>query len=115
LRSAGYPRVDSITSDVPLDDDEPLWRKRFHGSADPGRPTNVHLRVDGWPGQRFALVFRDWPRAEPGVREEYLAVKRGVAAAGHATTDDYAHAKEPWFADAYPRACAWAAETDWRP
>ena len=47
-------------------DDPALWHKRFHASADPGRPTNVHLRVDGWPNQQFALLFRDWLIADAG-------------------------------------------------
>lgn len=126
LLSAGYPRV-GVTTDVGKpdarstvevfdhSDDPSLWRKRFHGSADPGRPTNVHLRVDGWPGQQFALLFVDWLIAEPSVRNEYLAVKRDVEAAGHRTTADYADAKEPWFVDAYRRAWAWADATGWRP
>lgn len=115
LLAAGYPRLDDITQDTAHTDDPALWRKRLHASADPGRPTYVHLRVDGWPGQRFALLFRDWVTAEPGVRAEYLAMKRDSAAAGHQTTADYADAKEPWFVDAYERAWAWAQETDWRP
>ena len=65
LLAAGYPRVTAITEDVPKPDgrstvaafdhtDDPaFWHKRFHASADPGRPTNVHLRVDGWPNQQF--------------------------------------------------------------
>ena len=73
------------------------------------------MRVDGWPGQQFALLFRDWLIADAGVRAEYLALKRSVAAEGHATTGDYADAKEPWFVDAYRRAWAWADETGWRP
>jgi dephospho-CoA kinase len=113
LLTAGYPRLDGITSDVAHTDDKALWQKRFHASADPGRPTNVHVRVDGWPGQQFALLFRDWLRAEPAVRDEYLALKRSVAAAGHPTTAEYADAKEPWFVDAYRRAWAWAAATGW--
>ena len=57
-----------------------LWRKRNHASADPGRPTNVHIRVDGWPNQQFALLFIDWLTAEPEVRADYLAVKRTAEA-----------------------------------
>jgi dephospho-CoA kinase len=107
--------VPDITSDVAHTEDESLWHKRFHASADPGRPTNVHLRVDGWPGQRFALLFVDWLRADAAVREEYLEMKRAVEVEGHATTGEYADAKEPWFADAYRRAWKWADETGWRP
>jgi dephospho-CoA kinase len=126
LLSAGYPRVD-VTADVGKadarstvaefdhSDDPSLWEKRIHASADPGRPTNVHLRVDGWPGQQFALLFVDWLMADADVRAEYLELKSDVVADGHATTGDYADSKEPWFADAYRRAWEWADATGWRP
>ncbi|KRD13046.1 dephospho-CoA kinase [Mycobacterium sp. Root265] len=110
LLAAGYPRVAAITADNPHSADTAVWHKRFHASADPGRPTNVHIRVDGWPNQQFALLCVDWLKANPGVRQDYLAVKR--AALG---TPDYADAKEPWFLDAYHRAWEWAETTGWRP
>jgi len=126
LFAAGYVRR-PITADVSKPDarstvaefdhtnDESLWHKRFHCSADPGRPTNVHIRVDGWPGQQFALLFVDWMRANPAVQADYLALKRRVAAEAHADTGAYADAKEPWFLDAYRRAWEWADTTGWRP
>ncbi len=91
-------------------DDPSLWRKRIHGAADPGRPANIHVRVDGWPNQQFALLFVDWLSANPGVREDYLAAKRRALG-----SPDYAEAKEPWFLDAYWRARAWADATGWTP
>jgi dephospho-CoA kinase len=129
LWSAGYPRIERITADVAKPDarsrverydhtDDPaLWQKRIHGSADPGRPTYVHLRVGGWPNQQFALLFVDWLGANPGVRDEYLAVKRKAeqAAAPQGDTADYATAKEPWFLEAYRRAWDWADAVNWRP
>jgi dephospho-CoA kinase len=127
LACAGYPRVEHITSDVAKPDarstvaafdhtaDPALWHKRIHAAADPGRPANVHLRVDGWPNQQFALLFTDWLVANPGVREDYLAAKRQAAAAGHRTASHYGDAKEPWFLDAYRRAWDWADSTGWRP
>jgi dephospho-CoA kinase len=87
-----------------------LWRKRIHCAADPGRPANIHLRVDGSPAQQFALLFRDWLAASPDVQHDYLAAKRRALSA-----PDYADAKEPWFADAYERAWEWAETTGWRP
>jgi dephospho-CoA kinase len=112
LLRAGYPRVDSITTDVPkAGTDTALWHKRFHASGDPGRPTNVHIRVDGWPNQQFALLFVDWLKANPGVQADYRAVKH--SAAQHADIGAYAEAKEPWFLDAYQRAWAWADATGW--
>ena len=110
LLTAGYPAVPGITADTPHDDNPAMWQKRFHASADPGRPTNVHIRVDGRSNQRFALMFVDWLRAAPGVQADYVAVKRAAL-----TTPDYAVAKEPWFLDAYQRAREWADTTGWRP
>ncbi len=110
LTDVGYPRIERITGDVPHDGDPSLWRKRIHGAADPGRPANVHVRMNGWPNQRFALIFVDWLKANPGVREDYLAAKRRALG-----EPDYAAAKEPWFLDAYHRATAWADATGWTP
>jgi dephospho-CoA kinase len=110
LADVGYPRVEHITTDTAHTDDPPLWRKRIHCAADPGRPANVHIRDDGSPGQQFALLFRDWLTANPGVQQDYLAAKRQALQASQ-----YADAKEPWFADAYRRAWEWAEATGWQP
>jgi dephospho-CoA kinase len=129
LLHAGYPRIDHISTDVVKpnarstvgrydhNDDPALWHKRIHGSADPGRPTNVHLRVDGWPDQQFALLFTDWLTANSDVREEYLAVKRKAeqAAAPDGDIERYLAVKEPWFFQAYRRAWDWADASGWRP
>jgi len=104
------PGVEHITGDTPHTDDPALWQKRLHGSADPGRPVNVHVRVDGWPGQQFALLFRDWLTANPEVQSEYVAVKRKAQ-----ETPNYAEAKEPWFVGAYRRAWDWGTSVNWRP
>lgn len=126
LTTAGYVRSPT-TADVGKPDarstaaafdhtnEESLWHKRLHCSADPGRPTNVHIRVDGWPGQQFALLFVDWLRDNPSVQADYVALKRKVAAQAHADNGAYADAKEPWFLDAYRRAWEWADTTGWRP
>jgi dephospho-CoA kinase len=127
LLAAGYPRLEHITEDVAKSDarsavarfdhsdDASLWHKRIHASADPGRPTNVHIRVDGWPNQQFALLFVDWLAANPDVRADYLDVKRKADADGGGDIARYVIAKEPWFLDAYRRAWLWADSTGWRP
>ena len=104
LLQAGYPVVGTITAD-PGDGSEALWPKRFHASADPGRPTHIHIRADGAPNQRFALLFVDWLTANASVRADYLAVKRGGDAAAVAR----------WFSEAHSRAAAWAQATNWTP
>jgi dephospho-CoA kinase len=111
----GKPNARSTVAEFDHTNDESLWHKRIHCSADPGRPTNVHLRVDGWPGQQFSLLFVDWVRANPAVRADYLTLKRRIADEGHAAKGAYADAKEPWLLDAYRRAWEWADATGWRP
>jgi dephospho-CoA kinase len=127
LLSAGYPRIERITEDAVKpdarstvgrydhSDDPALWRKRIHASADPGRPTHVHIRVDGWPNQQFALLFVDWLAANREVRADYLAVKCAAEKQGRGDTALYVAGKEPWFLDAYQRAWAWADSTGWQP
>jgi dephospho-CoA kinase len=128
LTSAGYvrrpiiadvrkPDARSTVAQFDHSDDEALWHKRIHASADPGRPTLVHLRVNGWPNQQFALLFVDWLAANPDVREGYSAVKRDAehAATSGGGIDAYLAAKEPWFLDAYRRAWEWADVSGWRP
>jgi len=129
LLSAGYPRINDIISDEPKPDarstveaydhsiDSVLWHKRIHASADPGRPTCVHVRVEGWPNQQFALLFVDWLTAESAARAEYLAVKQEAARAASADDDIsvYVEAKEPWFSGAYRRAWEWADAVGWQP
>jgi dephospho-CoA kinase len=127
LLAAGYPRITHIIEDVARSEarstvdrydhthDPSLWHKRIHSSADPGRPTNVHVRVDGWPNQQFALLFVDWLAADPHARADYLAVKREAERGAGGDISCYADAKEPWFLDAYRRAWEWADSTGWRP
>ncbi|EFV14809.2 hypothetical protein HMPREF9336_00332 [Segniliparus rugosus ATCC BAA-974] len=124
LANAGFVRLDHIDHDDPqgaalASGEAPdQWRKRFHTSADPGRQANLHLRVEGWPNQRFALLFRDWLRGNPAVADEYARLKQRAEARARETddpADGYYEVKEPWFAAAYPRALAWAERTGWRP
>ncbi|KZM73627.1 dephospho-CoA kinase [Nocardia terpenica] len=109
LEQAGFPRIEEFAPDDPAPGADPgRWGKRVHGTADPGRAATVHLRVDGWPNQRFALAFRDWLRADPGAREEYLAVEKKAEAAtagltGEAATQAYLGVRNPWLAEVYPR------------
>ncbi len=104
LRSAGYVVVDANRQDHPhpTGADPGGWTKRFYGGCDPGCVVNVHVRVCGSPGHRFAVDFRDWLRSSPAGRAEYAALKRELAAA-HPVARDYAAAKEAWFDRVFTR------------
>ena len=114
LTQRGFVRIAGVLTDTPhpATDDPSGWAKRFHGSMDPGRAANVHIREIGSPGWVFALQFRDWLRVEPQALAHYASLKRALAAGAPSTTE-YAEAKEPWFADAYPRVVDWARRTGW--
>ena len=114
LADKGFPRSEGKEQDTvhPWAADPSSWRKRFHGSADPGRIVHVHVREHGSPGWEFALLFRDWLVAHPAERDHYADLKRAVAQTG-VTTTDYITAKEPWIARALERARVWARHTGW--
>ncbi len=97
---------------LPWIDDATLWRKRFHGNADPGRVVHVHVREIAGPGWRYALLFRDWLRAEAQERDAYAALKHDLARSA-TTTTEYAGAKRPWIVAALTRADVWARHTGW--
>jgi dephospho-CoA kinase len=114
LLRAGLPRRAGEWYDNARGIPGKTWPKRLHGSADPGRSVNLHVRVSGSPGWRFALLMRDHLRAVPAARDEYAQAKERWAAE-HGDIDGYAEAKEPWF-DAEARAAdTWALETGWHP
>ncbi len=119
LAAAGFPKHPTIDRDnpKPYAPDPAQWQKRFHAAADPGRLANVHLRVEGTPGWRYALLFPDWLRANPDERDAYLAVKRELSDRyrDDEHSDNYAEAKEPWFDAAAERAEEWARRTGWQP
>lgn len=114
LAATGLPRYAGDWWDGPPPGGAPeaLLVKRFHGSADPGRLVQLHVRTAASPAWRYALAFRDWLRAEPAALASYAALKRRLADTG-ATTTEYAELKDPWFARALPELDRWTAETAW--
>jgi dephospho-CoA kinase len=119
LADAGFPRWPGIIADNPKPShpDPADWGKRLHGNADPGRPVNLHLRAAGSPGWRYALCFRDWLRADPEARADYVAEKQRVAGLHDVdkSTAGYAADKEGWFTEyAWPRMEAWVQRTGWQ-
>lgn len=119
LEDIGFPHRPDVIADnpKPSDPDPDSWRKRYHSSADPGRPVHLHVRVVGSAGWRYALLFRDWLRADAGARREYADLKWRIATQHAADPDGvgYAEAKEPWFDIVWPRTLRWSAESGWQP
>ncbi len=112
LAEAGFPRMPGDWADNAKDGTH--WEKRFHANADPACVANIHVREIGSPGFTWALMFRDWLRADPAARQEYAAFKQSLLSGG-LTSSEYADAKEPWFDAVHARVRAWAESTAWRP
>ncbi|WP_043650439.1 dephospho-CoA kinase [Nocardia thailandica] len=75
LTAAGFPPV------ADGDADPAEAGGLLHGSADPGRPAVVHVRVRDTPAQRFALALRDRLRADAELRADYAGAERAAEAA----------------------------------
>jgi dephospho-CoA kinase len=114
LAAAGFPRREGEWADNARGLPGETWPKRLHGNADPGRPVNLHVRVAGSPGWRFALLMRDHLRAVPEALAGYAAAKKEWQAR-HRDVDSYAEAKEPWFDEEAEAADEWAEATGWHP
>ncbi|WP_026923815.1 dephospho-CoA kinase [Glycomyces arizonensis] len=115
LGEAGFFGRIEFDEPKPEHPDTAEWEKRLYGYADPGNLAHLHFRPIDSPGQRFALLFRDWLRAVPQARADY-AQEKGVLAAKVDSATAYGHAKEPWFEhEAWPRANKWAQAVGWHP
>lgn len=113
LADAGFPRRRRDYLDHDPQTGLAVHPKRLHGNADPARVTHIHVREVAGPAWRRALLFRDWLTADAEAHRDYRELKVRLAAQG-LTTSDYAAAKEPWFAQAFPRAEAWAEQSGWQ-
>jgi GrpB-like predicted nucleotidyltransferase (UPF0157 family) len=76
------------------------------------RATNVHLRIANQPNARFALLFRDYLRADPVARDAWGAFKQRLA---QSVPDiyDYGQIKAPATQVLMRSAEHWAAQTHW--
>jgi GrpB-like predicted nucleotidyltransferase (UPF0157 family) len=81
FQGAGYVLTPYRLDHRPAGDpsDSGAWEKRLWQSPPGARRVNAHVRVAGWPNQRYALLFRDYLRAHPGAAAAYARLKRGLS------------------------------------
>lgn len=115
VQDAGFPWRPDIVEDDPIPAGAQPWPTRFHGSADPGRRAHLHVREVGSPGWRYALLLRDWLRADGSARSGYLQLKRRAQEESRHEMSRYVALKESWFDAASPRAENWAVSSGWLP
>ncbi|BBH70106.1 hypothetical protein ACTI_67910 [Actinoplanes sp. OR16] len=89
--------------------------KRYFREA-PGRPrTHIHVRRAGSFPEQFALLFRDFLRADQEVADGYAQVKRALAVQYRHDREAYTDAKSPIFWEIIQQADDWARRTGWEP
>jgi len=91
--------------------DEQL-EKRLASTRDPFR-ANVHVRIGGNFNQRYALLFRDYLRANPAAAEAYARIKRSLADIVGDDLDAYYAVKDPVCDLIMAAAEMWALKTAW--
>jgi GrpB-like predicted nucleotidyltransferase (UPF0157 family) len=117
LGARGFVRRPYEHDHVPagVDDDVDRWAKRVWARrGHPDGDVNLHVRRVGSPGERLALLFRDWFRHHPEAVPAYAAFKRALAA----EVDDigpYSDLKGPVVDLVMVVAERWAEGTAWSP
>jgi GrpB-like predicted nucleotidyltransferase (UPF0157 family) len=90
------------------------WLKLFASPPPDERPANVHVRVAGSSNERFALLFRDFMRANDDARDAWALFKIELAKVAP-TIQDYVEVKDPATDVVMVVAERWAADAGWKP
>ena len=118
MLAAGYEGWPKIKHDhVPADADTDIqhWEKRFFQNPHGQRRANIHIRVQGNPNQRYALLFRDYLRAHPLSVKSLELIKREIVKRHPEDLDAYYDIKDPVCDLIWDAAQDWARQTNWSP
>lgn len=116
LESIGYSMVPHILDDhIPPDGPfvEEQWQKRFFRPPTGQRATNLHVRINGLPNQRYALLFRDYLRAHAHAAAAYALVKQQLAKYHANDAKAYYDVKDPVCDLIMQAAELWVTATQW--
>lgn len=116
LNRAGYQRLERITQDhlPPGNVDDPSqWTKWLFKPPASQRPTNLHVRMQERPNQRYPLLFRDYLRAFPATAQAYAQVKLALIKHHLQDAESYYDVKDPVCDIIMGGAEVWAAATQW--
>ncbi len=114
LSELGYNWIVRITEDhaPPGFETSPLqWQKRFFRGPEDERRINLHVRQAGNANQRYALLFRDYLRADSLSRNAYAQVKEALAELHPDDMDAYYAVKDPVCDIIIAAANHWAEQT----
>jgi len=115
--SIGYTLREDIMGDhLPpnFNGPESEWEKRYFRPPVGLRPTHMHVRILGHANQRYALLFRDYLRANALAAGGYAALKRVLAEYHPDDPDAYSLIKDPVCDIIMNAAEEWAQDTGWQ-
>jgi dephospho-CoA kinase len=92
--------------------DEREWDKLVVGPIQGHRPSNVHVRAAGSANERYALLFRDYLRADQAARRAWGEFKTRLAAIAD-NREAYGQVKDPATDILLLAAERWAVATGW--
>ncbi len=119
LAPLGYTQKLEIDHDhtPPGREDDPPeeWRKLFFQPPAGQRRTNFHVRQAGRANQRFALLCRDYLRADPQACGGYERAKVALARLHPDDVEAYYDVKDPIFDIILAGAEHWATATGYTP
>ncbi|HEX5323864.1 MAG TPA: GrpB family protein [Capsulimonadaceae bacterium] len=115
MEEAGFRFLPQFSKDHrPPGDDRPEseWQKRYFRESIGNKETHIHFRVEGAANQRYALLFRDYLRANRPAMLAYEQIKRELARLHPNDVDAYYDIKDPVCDLIMNAAEAWATATD---
>lgn len=90
------------------------WAKLYFRQRPGQRACHIHVRVQGSPNHRYALLFRDYLRAHPASCATVDALKRELARLHSDDADAYYAIKDPVYDLIWLAANEWAQTCGWR-
>ena len=116
LSDAGYCVRDGYQYDefAGFDECSVELRKRYARERPGDRRTHIHIRQIGRFNYRYALLFRDFLRANSDVAEQYAQFKMQAASAYPEDIDGYLALKAPVFNMLYQLAESWGRKVSWK-
>lgn len=114
MAAAGFRYLAHVNADLLTGcEDAEALAKQFFREVPGTRRANIHVRVEGRRNQRYALLFRDYLRADPLTRAAYGEVKQVLSRAYPDDSQGYYAVKDPVMDMIYQGAEHWAASTGW--
>lgn len=117
LSEKGYRHLEHIGHDllIGLPRGSAELKKFVMKEPEGSRIMNIHIRELGRVNQRYPILFRDYLRSNPNVRDAYGELKMQLASKFQDDIDSYYDIKDPYMDTVFYGAEAWAKLVKWQP